>query len=94
VSVEAYDLVDGTGAECGAVLICNTTGLPLPLSHGRFANCEEGEAYLQWLGQNVGIDARRLNAEELERLHGQWVAAGKPGIVCPECGYAECGCGQ
>jgi hypothetical protein len=52
------------------VLVCSTTGRPLPVSINAFVSEEDAEWFLAWLDS----DARTLSAEELQGFVVRWRA--------------------
>lgn len=64
--VRAHELVDG-----GVVLVCSTTGLPLPVSMNLFTTEEAADWFLASLSPR---DARTIEAGELQALAASWVA--------------------
>jgi hypothetical protein len=65
MSVQAFELRDGDGEAGGVVLVCTTSGLPLPLSRNALDDIDDANAFLAW----VRDDARRTN---LQRVAVEW----------------------
>lgn len=82
MGVEAREVEGG-----GVVLVCNTTGLPLPVSVGTFSSAEEGEWFLAWLERDARTYVRAGELQELaqawKRLDPPWREP-EPGSVCGE----------
>lgn len=56
----------------GVALVDTVSGLPLPLSRNVLTTLEEAEAFLLWVREFTGYDARKCDAAELEKLGLEW----------------------
>lgn len=68
-----------TEAECGSnrwILFdsCSMTPLAVP----SFLSYEESEGFLRFTRALGTLDVRRCDVEEIDALHAQWHAAGRP----------------
>lgn len=56
---------------------CSMRPLPLPL----FDSTDAAEGFLEYAEHRGFHDVRRLEPEQLDDLHSQWIASGSPGVL-------------